>query len=477
VGGSGCTSSGWQSGTSYTATGLSPSTSYTYHVTAKDQAGNLTAPSATASATTAAPPPPPLAPTGLGVTSASENEITLAWTDNATTETGYRLERSDSGLDNFAIIANLAVNATSFTDTGLEADTTYDYRVAAVGSFSDSGYATASATTDAPPPYTNVFAFSETAVAGTVSGTFNSTHDDDGSSQSIMERESGGKPANRHTYLEHRWNFNISAGETVTVYANAWSGGSTDGDTFDFEYSLNNGGFQPLFNVSSGDDTNFQFAVIPGSPSGAISIRVIDTDQGSGNREKNTVFVDHLYIQVGTPSSDPPIGDPSGLTATAVAFNQVDLTWTDGTENESGFTVDRSPDNSNWNQVADLPAGSTSFNDTGLIAETRYFYRVRAYNSNGFSAYTSADATTPEEPAVALVLSASGYKSKGMHGVNLSWTGSDTVDVYRDNELQGTVNGTTFDDFIGAKGGATYTHKICQAGSTTVCSNITTTVF
>lgn len=477
VGGSGCSSSGWQSSTSYTATGLTPSTSYTFHVTAKDQAGNVTTPSPAASAVTADPPPPPLAPTGLGATGTSESSIDLAWTDNATSETGYRLERSDGGQNNFQTIANLAVNATSFTDSGLEADTTYDYRVAAVGSFSDSAYATASIKTDAPPPYTNFFANGETAVAGTVSGTYTSTRDDDGSSQTITERESGGKPANRHTYLEHRWNFNIGAGATVTVHANAWSGGSTDGDTFDFEYSLNNGGFQPLFNVSSGEDTNFQSAVIPGTPSGAVTIRVIDTDQGQGHREENTVFVDHLYIQVGTPSSDPPIGDPSGLNANAVAFNQVDLSWIDGTENETGFTLDRSPDNSIWSQVADLPAGSTNYSDTGLSAETTYYYRVRAYNPNGFSAYTYANATTPVEPEATLVLSAAGYKSKGKHGVNLSWTGANDVDVYRDNEFLATVSGTAYDDFIGAKGGATYTHKVCQQGSETACSNITTTVF
>lgn len=479
LGGSGCSSSGWQSNVSYTATGLSPSTSYTYHVTARDQAGNETAPSATASATTAAPPPPPLAPTDLAATGTSENSIDITWTDNANTETGYRLERSESGLNNFVTIANLPINATSFADSGLEADTSYDYRLAAKGSFGDSGYATASGTTQAPPPYSNFLANSETAVAGSVSGTSTSTRNDDDSSQSITERDSGGKPANRHTYLEHRWNFNISAGAIVTVHANAWSGGSTDGDTFDFEYSLDNGSnFHWLFNVLSEDVSNFQSSVIPGSPSGSVIIRVVDTDKTRGHREKNTVFVDHLYIQVGTPSSDPPIGDPSGLNANPVAFNQVDLTWTDGTENETGFTVERSLDNSNWGQpVADLPAGSTSFTDTGLSAETTYYYRVQAYNANGLSAYTTANATTPEEPAVTLVLNASGYKSKGKHGVNLSWTGSSDVDVYRDNEFLATVGGSTYDDFIGAKGGATYAHKVCQSGSTTVCSNITSTVF
>ena len=96
------------------------------------------------------------------------------------------------------------------------------------------------------------------------------------------------------------------------------------------------------------------------------------------------------------------------------------------------------------------------------------------------SAYTSASATTPvAPPPPALSLSASGYKVKGKHGVSLNWTGSTNVDVYRNGVLldpPGVVSGSSYDDFIGTKGGATYTHKVCQAG-TVSCSNITTTVF
>ena len=390
VGGTGCTQSGWQSGTSYTATGLAASTGYTFQVKARDLAGNETAPSVSASATTDTPPP--------------------------------------------------------------------------------------------PPAYTNYGASSDTVIAGTVSGSYTNTLSDDGLSHTITERDSGGKPANRYSHLEHRWNFDVSTGATVTVYANAWSGGSNDGDTFNFEYSLNNGSsFSFLFNVSATGSNNLQSAVIPGAPSGSIVIRVVDTDRTRGNRDKNTISVDHLYIQVGNPSNDPPVGNPSGMSANAVSSSQIDLSWTDGTENEAGFTVERSPDGSTgWNQIADLPGGSTSYSDTELDAETAYYYRVRAYNPNGSSAFTTANATTPvAPPPPALSLTASGYKVKGKHAVSLSWTGSNSVDIYRDGVLldpPGIVSGSNYDDNIGAKGGATYTHKVCVSGSET-CSNITTTVF
>src|SRR5205823_1963407 len=81
-------------GTTYTDTGLSPSTSYTYRVRAVDAAGNLGAysnaapPAAQASTDT----PPPSAPGTLTATAAGSTQINLAWgaaTDNVVV-TGYR---------------------------------------------------------------------------------------------------------------------------------------------------------------------------------------------------------------------------------------------------------------------------------------------------------------------------------------------------------------------------------------------------
>jgi len=485
TGGSGCSSSGWQSSNSYSATGLVASTGYTFQVKARDQADNQTAPSVSASATTDSPPPPPpppATPTDLMATVISETMIDLSWTDNASNETAYRVERSAGGQNNYSTIANLGVDAESFSDGGLLASTSYDYRVAAVNVDVDSDFATTSGTTDdppPPPPFVNYAASSETPMAGSVSGNYTNTQDLDGATQSITERQSGGKPANRHTFLEHRWVFNIAAGDTVTANAVARSSGSSDGDDFRFEYSLNNGtSFTELFTVTETSNMTLS-APIPSHSSGVVLIRVVDTDQTSGHREANMVTVDHLFIQVGSPSSDPPIGDPSELGADMASSSRIDLTWVDGTENESGFIIEHSltggAEPAEWTERAGLPAGSTSYSDTGLAAETKYFYRVSAYNSNGVSAYATANATTDVAPAMSL--SASGYKVKGKHHVSLSWSGSSSVDIYRNGSvIISGFSGTSHDDNIGTKGGITYTHKVCEAGTST-CSNTTTTVF
>ena len=81
----------------------------------------------------------PAAPTQLSVANNStspSSSLLVSWADNANNETGYRIDRSANG-GAFSQAAQLGTNATSFTDTGLAAGTTYAYRVS---SFNSSGY-------------------------------------------------------------------------------------------------------------------------------------------------------------------------------------------------------------------------------------------------------------------------------------------------------------------------------------------------
>ncbi|MFC1740800.1 DNRLRE domain-containing protein, partial [Pseudomonadota bacterium] len=131
-------------------------------------------------------------------------------------------------------------------------------------------------TVSEPPSQLDRFAEADLPSAGSVSGTFNATHGDDSAFQSITERESGGKKNNRYSYLSHTWRFTVAPGSLITVYANAWSGGSSEGDQFRFEWSSDNSSFNHLFTVSTTSQSNVQSAVIPAS--GTVYIRVQDTD-------------------------------------------------------------------------------------------------------------------------------------------------------------------------------------------------------
>jgi hypothetical protein len=89
---------------------------------------------------------------------------------------------------------------------------------------------------------------------------------------------------------------------------------------------------------------------------------------------------------------------PSGLSATAVTSTRIDLSWTDNSNTEDGFRVERctGAECMNFAEIATVPANATSFQDPELAGGTTYAYRVRAYNESGNSGYSNlASATTP----------------------------------------------------------------------------------
>jgi hypothetical protein len=72
-----------------------------------------------------------------------------------------------------------------------------------------------------------------------------------------------------------------------------------------------------------------------------------------------------------------------------VSSSQINLSWTDNSNNETGFKVERSTDGTTFTQIATVGANVTMYVNTGLSPLTRYYYRVRAYNTGGNSAYSN----------------------------------------------------------------------------------------
>lgn len=94
---------------------------------------------------------PPAAPTNLSATAKSSARINLTWTDAATNETGFRIERRAGSSGTYTQIGVVGANVATLSDTlGLRPDTTYFYRVRASSAKGDSAYSNeASAKTSA----------------------------------------------------------------------------------------------------------------------------------------------------------------------------------------------------------------------------------------------------------------------------------------------------------------------------------------
>ncbi|MDH3512007.1 MAG: fibronectin type III domain-containing protein, partial [Gammaproteobacteria bacterium] len=457
---------------SYSDSGLAPSTLYYYRVRAYNGGGS-SGWSNTDSAQTLPPPPPPLAPTPLTATPISGERIDLVWTDVAN-ENGYRLERSLDGVS-YGLVASPAADQNSYSDMGLSASTTYYYRVTAFNAGGDSPAASASADTMS---FVDYAAVAESTTYGSVTGSYADTASDDGVAERVAETESGGKKSTRHSRLQHRWQFNVGMSNSAILVANVWKSGSTE-DDFSFEYSTDGSSYSPLFTVTSTDSANEQMAMLSAGVSGTVYVRATDTDRGQGNRNIETLHVDHLYIQVESGSvGNPPVA-PANLNAVAMSASQVDLSWTDMSDDEFGFEVERSTDGSSWQYVAMAAANSNAYTDDTVIGDTFYYYRVNASNAAGPSAW---DGPVSVQTPVGAVLSGSGYKVKGTKHVDLSWTGgaAQSWDIYRQGSVIYTVpvgSPGTHTDNIGTKGGGSYTYLMCEAGGTSNCSNEVTVVF
>ena len=102
-----------------------------------------------------------------------------------------------------------------------------------------------------------------------------------------------------------------------------------------------------------------------------------------------------VNVQRASPEVTKPSA-PTGLTATANGQTQIDLSWTepsdDGGATITGYKIEVSTDGSNWSDlVADTKSTSTSYSHTGLAAGSTRHYRVSAINSEGAGTASNVD--------------------------------------------------------------------------------------
>jgi len=130
------------------------------------------------------------------------------------------------------------------------------------------------------------------------------------------------------------------------------------------------------------DVTTYQDTPLPPSTTFRYVVRAFN-DAG---------YSSYSNVAVATTWSPPPTA-PADLTATAVSYRQINLSWSDNSNSESGFKIERAWQFfgwlSSWSEVATLGPNMTSYQDTGLTTGTIYHYRVRAFSGPGFSPYSN----------------------------------------------------------------------------------------
>ena len=99
------------------------------------------------------------------------------------------------------------------------------------------------------------------------------------------------------------------------------------------------------------------------------------------------VLLATVFFTFTNTMAEAGVAAPSSLEAVANSSSQINLTWRDNSNNESGFHIWRY--DSSWSQIAVLGANRTSYSDTGLSASAKYRYALRAYKSTGTSSWSN----------------------------------------------------------------------------------------
>lgn len=179
---------------------------------------------------------------------------------------------------------------------------------------------------DETAPTTRYDATGETAIHGTVSGTYQATLQSDNSYESIIEEKYAGK----RSRLEHQWSFDVTGGSAATFYIEAHHNSSVE--NFVFEYSVDGGSsWTEMVTVTKTVDDNVaQEFGLQEPVTGMILVQVRDTNR-SKEAVLDTIYVDEMYFESAAAaasrsgdSSQPILAVP--LTREAVSKTPVETT-------------------------------------------------------------------------------------------------------------------------------------------------------
>ncbi|HVQ16028.1 MAG TPA: fibronectin type III domain-containing protein, partial [Vicinamibacterales bacterium] len=192
----------------------------------------------------------------------------------------------------------------------------------------------------------------------------------------------------------------------------------------------------------------------------------------------------NISLFLSQPPPPPPLpAAPSGLSASAASSSQINLSWTDQSNNEDGFRIERCTGSgcTSFAAIGTVGVNVTTFqNTTGLAAGTTYAYRVVAFNGGGSSNPSNvAQATTLAAPSVPAAPSSLTATAVSSSQVNLSWADNSSNETsFRIERCTGATctafseiasvgsNVTAYQNATGLVAGTTYRYRVIAANGT-----------
>jgi len=133
-------------------------------------------------------------------------------------------------------------------------------------------------------------------------------------------------------------------------------------------------------------------------------------------------FTVNAYDVSFTASSTTAPVAPTNLTATVTGAASVGLAWTDNSNNEAGFSIERGTDGVNFAAIDTVASNINSYSDINVMTGILYYYRVRAFNVGGNSAYTNVANARPMQLGTGTGLNASYYDNGDLTNLKVSRT-------------------------------------------------------
>ncbi len=364
----------------------------------------------------------PAAPFSFRANTQSKTSISLSWQDNSNNEQGFKIERSQvNDSQSFVQVATASAFNPRYPDdyayyqnTGLAVNTTYYYRIRAYNAYGNSSY------TQVAQAKTLANALPAPAAPSNLQAIALSSRN-----------------------ISLTWQDNSNNEIQFGIYRSNSSSGP-----FDWSCAY------PEANATSAYDG---MAITPGA---------------------TYYYRANAYNEEGTTSSysnianvTTPLAAPGHLATTSISSSQINLAWQDNNVFEAGFKLERKlGESGSFTEIASLAANIVSYNNTGLVANNTYYYRIKAYSSKTVSDYSNIAVgntfiTIPEAPSNLVA------KAIPVNHVSLRWQNNAInvkgIKIERGTNSEGPYSerasldpsAVSYED-LGVSGGTTYYYRI-----------------